>query len=125
MGWGGFGTDFGRIWQGFGKVLGGVEKFWEDLGKVLKAFSQAFLCQDPRAVSRSPAERPNARGSPTPQRVEWYFTNLPSQPPLGGASPPSEEASRIPSVFWWQSFWRGLGSLFYICLHFFRFFYAS
>ena len=37
----------------------GFEKFWEDLGKVLEAFSQAFLCQDPRAVSRSPAERLN------------------------------------------------------------------
>ena len=46
----------GRSLDGFWEILG---RFWED-----------FLCQDPRAVSRSPAERPNARGSPTPQRVE-------------------------------------------------------
>ena len=61
--WNGFGEDLERILGGFGKVLGGFEKFWEDLGKVLEAFSQAFLCQDPRAVLRSPAERLNARGS--------------------------------------------------------------
>ena len=43
---------FDRFWKGLGKVL-------EGFGKVLVAFSEAFLCQDPRAVSRSPAERPN------------------------------------------------------------------
>ena len=65
--WDGFGEDLKRILEGFGKVLGGFEKFGEDWGRVLEAFSQAFLCQDPRAVSRSPAERLNARGS-SPQR---------------------------------------------------------
>ena len=77
--WDGFGEDLERILEGFEKVLarflGGFEKFWEDLGKVLKAFSQAFLCQDPRAVSRSPAERLNARGS-SPQREEPYTLKL-------------------------------------------------
>ena len=34
-------------------------RFWED-----------FLCQDPRAVSRSPAERLNARGSSTPRVLD-------------------------------------------------------
>ena len=47
------GIDFGSILEGFGKDFG---RFWEGLG----AFSQAFLCWDPRAVSRSPAERLNA-----------------------------------------------------------------
>ena len=37
--WNGFGEDLERILGGFGKVLGGFEKFWEDLGKVLEAFS--------------------------------------------------------------------------------------
>ena len=71
--WDGFGEDLERILGGFGNVLavlGKFEKFWEDLGKVLKAFSQAFLCQDPRAVSRSPAERLNARGSCTPRVLD-------------------------------------------------------
>ena len=53
------GIDFWSILEGFGKDFG---RFWEGLG----AFSQAFLCWDPRAVSRSPAERLNTRGFPTP-----------------------------------------------------------
>ena len=85
--WGGFGTDFGRIWQGFGKVLGGFEKFWEDLGKVLEAFSQAFLCQDPRAVSRSPAERLNARGSSTPRVLDFLDIRLSQFLPWEGLRP--------------------------------------
>ena len=85
--WGGFGTDFGRIWEGFGKVLGGFEKFWEDLGKVLEAFSQAFLCQDPRAVSRSPAERLNARGSQPPSVLDFLEFRLSQFPPWEGLRP--------------------------------------
>ena len=73
--WNGFWEDLGRFWQGFGKVLGGFEKFWEDLGKVLEAFSQAFLCQDPRAVSRSPAERLNTRGFRPQTRVGLLLTS--------------------------------------------------
>ena len=53
----------------------GFEKFWEDLGKVLEAFSQAFLCQDPRAVSRSPAERLNTRGFRPQTRVRSGLTS--------------------------------------------------
>ena len=69
------GLDFGGFGQGFGKVLGGFGKLWEDLGKVLKAFSQAFLCQDPRAVSRSPAERLNSRGFRPQTRVRLTLTS--------------------------------------------------
>ena len=63
-------VDFGRFWEGFGKILEGFGSildhfgwFWEGLAN----FVQVRLCQDPRAVSRSPAERLNARGS-SPQR---------------------------------------------------------
>ena len=59
-------VDFGRVWGGFGKILGRFGKVLVGLGKLLDAFSEAFLCQDPRAVSRSSAERLNARGSLAP-----------------------------------------------------------
>ena len=78
--------DFERFGEGFGKIFyvrtpalsreaprsvpmrGGPRptsvlndySIWEGLAN----FVQVRLCQDPRAVSRSPAERLNARGSP-------------------------------------------------------------
>ena len=80
--------DFRSIWVGFGKGFGGVREnfgaFFRNFFNIfsnffgtcfalrfnlackgLAYFVQVFLCQDPRAVSRSLAERLNARGSPT------------------------------------------------------------
>ena len=71
-----FWIDFGSILEGSGSVLGtfskGLAGFWidfEGFWEGLADFVQVLLCQGPRAVSRSPAERPNARGD-SPPRVE-------------------------------------------------------
>ena len=61
-----------RLWLDFGKILkneGGRALNFSStmhvkIGEGLTSFPRFFLCQDPRAVSRSPAERPNTRGSP-------------------------------------------------------------
>ena len=63
---------FWKVWEGFWKGLGTILtdfstflQIWGRFGTFLKIFSLAgkfskdFLCQDPRVVSRSPAERPN------------------------------------------------------------------
>ena len=70
-----FWIDFGTILEGSGNILGtfskGLAGFWidfEGFWEGLADLAQVLLCQGPRAVSRSPAERPNARGS-LPLRV--------------------------------------------------------
>ena len=74
-----FWIDFGSILEGSGSIWGtfskGLAGFWidfEGFWEGLADFVQILLCQGPRAVSRSPAERPNARGSPS-RVVRWRF----------------------------------------------------
>ena len=87
---------FGSILHGFWIVLGGL---WMDFGRFWEGSGKIFYVRTPALSREAPRSVPMRGGSPTPQRVERLFTNLPPQPPLGGASPPSEEASRMPSRF--------------------------
>ena len=66
-----------RFWFDFEEVLRNEGEpdlnlnlpFHLNNGLTFPQFFDVFLCQDPRVVSRSPAERLNARGS-SPTRVE-------------------------------------------------------
>ena len=67
-----------RFWFDFEEVLRNEGEpdlnlnlpFHLNNGLTFPQFFDVFLCQDPRVVSRSPAERLNARGS-HPSVVEW------------------------------------------------------
>ena len=92
-------------------------KFGEGSGKIFYVRTPALSREAPRSVPM--------RGGPAPPSVldatsQTSLLNLPWE----GRSP-SEEASRMASVFWHCSFWRRLGSLFRIVSHFFRFLGAS
>ena len=108
---------FGRFWEVFGWILG-------DFGKVLGRFS---MSGPPRCLAK-PRGASQCAGVLDPPAC-WMTIHQPpfptTQPPLGGASPPSEEASRMPSRFLYRSFWEGLGPLFRIFSHFFRIFGES
>ena len=90
----------GRVWEGFWEGLGTILtdfsaflQVWGRFGTSLKIFNLAgkfskdFLCEDPRVVSRSPAERPNARGSSTPRVLDYFLLGLSQASFVGGAKP--------------------------------------
>ena len=116
----GFKRPFGSILDRFCRVLGGFgmdfERFGEGFGKIFYVRTPALSREAPRSVPM--------RGGPSPQRVERYFTNLAPVLPWEGRSP-SEKASHMASRFLHRSFWEGLGPLFRICSHLFRFFFVS
>ena len=62
------GEGFGRFWGEFESIFGWIfRKFEHNLDT-----AATLLCQDPRAVSRSLPERPNAQGSIPPA---WETVN--------------------------------------------------
>ena len=92
---------FGSILDRFWWVLGGLwmdfGRFWEGSGKIFYVRTPALSREAPRSVPM--------RGGPRPPSVlNDNHTNLssklPHQSPLGGASPPLEEATRMASRFW-------------------------
>ena len=91
-----FGEHLGRIWEGFGRILAflGVDfgEIWDKSLHRKMQFSTLHLPNplqkksysgDPRAASRSPAERHNARGSPPSSVLDPVDQSTPC---LGGGA---------------------------------------
>ena len=107
-------SAFLQVWGRFGTSL----KIFDLAGN----FSKDFLCEDPRVVSRSPAERPNARGSSTPRVLDYSLHRSFTSFLCGRGEALLEEATRRAPYFLSPSLLGHFSHFFAFFCNFFAFF---